>query len=202
MKLTLVITSCFFTLSLLSQVPSIDFGKNSKTTLYGGIDNYVKIKLTPTKDFKVSCYNCDTIYLSKKADTYVIKPTIHTTRTNIYITSSSIPSINYGSKEFVNIPIPNPTLFFGSTRNGNKSNLKRTNLSAKYSSYMNLNVQFEVIQWKLFIGKKTFEGTEEDITDDIKSYLKKKKKLKAFSIIAIVKTPGGIKRKIAGVYTL
>lgn len=180
---------------------NIEVGENQ--ILYRDIENtlYINSNLS-SEEYKVVLINCDSINQIIPNHQYVVIPGRGRVLT-IEILDAKDSSIVHFSKAIKIEYLPDPELFYGISINGSKINPSAGHLFAKYPPSFNLlslNHSFEVTSWKIIIGNKILEGNGSTITDEVKNELAKNKDAEFLSVLAIVKGPDGISRKIGGVY--
>ena len=98
--------------------------------------------------------------------------------------------------------LPDPVLFYGSVKSGNKCTPEAAAFFAKYPPQMNLTAEFEIAKWNISIGDESFEGEGKTISIEAQEYLKSIEGNATFSVIAIVKGQDGISRRIGGAFSL
>lgn len=157
--------------------------------LYFGYPNKVLFSTNETPE----CTECDTIYPTGELNEYIVKPG-----------KEKAMTINFSNGQEVSFRasyLPNPTLFFGMTLNGNKASRGASSLRARYGPEMNLYGKFEVLNWRFTAGEKTFEGSGSKLSDEVKAHLKSFKGIEFISILTQVEGPDGIIRNIGGAYS-
>ncbi|MFT6503994.1 MAG: hypothetical protein ACJASQ_004134 [Crocinitomicaceae bacterium] len=173
---------------------------NDRQVLYRGIENTVTVNIDPAADeYHVECHFCASFETKEIPFTYALKP--GRGRSISIIVNCKNSSTEVMSKyKFPVKNLPFPVLFFGDTRNGRVCDLNAIGISAKYPSEMHLNLESKIEKWKLYSEELIFEGTGSELTEEAKTHLKMLKGEGAISIIAVVRGPDGIGRRVGGVY--
>jgi len=184
-------------------VCTIELGENQ--LMYRNIENLVTINsnLSPT-DFKIVFKNCDSIRQIESKKQFSIIPGRGRVAT-VNLIDSQDSSIVYYSKTLKIEYLPNPELFYGMSINGSKITPSTGHLFAKYPpshNLLSLNDSFEILNWKIIIEDKVFEGDGNSISEDVKKELKENNNTEFISVLAVVEGPDGLVRKIGGVYNM
>ncbi len=171
MKLITILIFLILVFYSYSQDTVVSLTTQSTQVMYWNIENSIEFTIAPSSlDYQVNCTNCDTFFVSKQTNTYLA--TVGKGRyTEFVISSLEKPSVVYSKKRIQNNYIPNPTLYFGSAMNGTKCSKFSTLISAKYTSKMNLNYNFEVQRWVLYINDKKYSGDGNKLTAEAQNYL-------------------------------
>lgn len=181
----------------------IEVGENQ--ILYRNIENTVTINSNlSSEEYKIVLKYCDSVRQLISNRQYSVIPGKGRI-IEIEIIDSKDSSQIFYTKQLKIEYLPNPELFYGISINGSKIDPSTGHLFAKYPpSYnlLNLNHSFEITSWKIIIGDKIFEGEGRTITKEVKNELTKNKSAEYLSVLAVIKGPDGIARKIGGVYNI
>ncbi len=181
----------------------ISVGENQ--IIYRNIEN----KVTVNSNFSSNAYRvvfkyCDSVRELIPNQEYSVIPG-NGRIIEIEIIDSKDSNNVFYAKQFKIDYLPDPQLFYGISVNGSKIDLLATKLTAKYTPSFNISdpdTSFEVIRWQISIGNSTFEGNGPEISEEVKDTLAKNKKAQILSVLAVVKGPDGVARKIEGVYEI
>jgi len=156
--------------------------------LYRGYKNEIEIGFRSGCELnvKVVCPSCDTIY--KIYDNrYVITPGVSR---DAWVEAYEIKENgNYElvcRKEFKVSNIPDPIIYIGTSLKETPVLKYTTMIFTKNSDDSWINSKFKVIDWKLFIGKKTYSGSENIISEESQKKLQKLKDGKRIKLIVNV----------------
>lgn len=182
---------------------NIKIGKNQ--LLYRNIENTLNISTNlPMEDYKVVLKNCDStnqIIAKKQCNVVPGKGRVMV----IEIIDSKDSNIVHYTEKLKIENLPNPELFYGVSINGSKIDPSVGILFAKYPppyNLLSLNHSFQITSWKIIIENKIFQGEGRKITEEVKNEIIKNKDAEFLSILAIVKGPDGLARKIGAVYRI
>jgi hypothetical protein len=168
--------------------------------LYRNVSNTVNI-CTLGDEYVVECPLCESFEKGELTDTYVLMPG-RGRITNVLVKKKKSESEIISTLTFKTDNLPYPVLYYGKTRNSRKCNVENGQIFGIYPPEMNLNLNSNIERWELYAGDKKFEGIGNSISDEAIDFLKSSDKPEAFSIIAVVRGPDGIGRKISGVFSL
>lgn len=191
--------------SSLAQNTVFSIETSEEQVLYRNIENVVTIQsnLSPD-DYKIVFKNCDVSKNITPEHQFVLTPG-KGRASSIDIIDAKDSTRLYFSKTFKVDYLPNPELYYGIANNGTKINPNAGHLFVKYPPSYNLSVlsnSFEIISWKISLGNKIFEGKGHVITEEVKKELIEIKDVQLVSILALVKGPDGLTRKIGATYSL
>lgn len=116
--------------------------------LYRGYNNVVNITASGYPSEGISVTNGST---SKTGSGYIVKPgkgnttAISVIGKDINGNSVSLKSIDYRVED-----LPDPILFWGGSKSGDKGNKSSTIIEAKYGPEIPLNANFKILSWKFF----------------------------------------------------
>lgn len=192
----------FFTIafSAFSQESDFNVSMLEHQAVYRGLINQIEINTTEdTSSFIVRCPNCITFEKGSEMYTYNVHPgkgkyveILITRKDSTMIHSHKIPVLY----------LPNPVLFYGAVKSGNKCTPEAAVFFAKYPPQMNLTAEFEVVKWNVSIGNESFAGEGKTLSKEAQEHLKSIEGNVTFSVLAIVKGQDGINRKIGGAFSL
>lgn len=109
------------------------------------------------------------------------------------------------SQKFRCSNLPDPELYWGGSKNGDKGNRGETKLFAKYGPEIPLNATFNIVDWEVSIpGAQGAppKGTGSNISAAASSLIRQAKPGMMVSFICHVVGPDGIRRKRAGAFKL
>lgn len=112
---------------------------------------------------------------------------------------------NLLSQKFRCSNLPDPELYWGGSKNGEKGNRAETKLFAKYGPEIPLNAAFNIVDWEVSIpGAQGAppRGTGSNLTPQASGLIKQAKPGMMVSFICNVVGPDGIRRKRAGAFKL
>lgn len=171
---------------------------------YRNIRNTLKINtLLPTEKYEVVLRNCDSIIPILPKQEYSFIPGNGRMVIVELVDPTDLNRVLY--TEMIKIEyLPNPELFYGGSINGSKISPSAGRIFAKYPPSYNLpdaQFPFEIIRWTIMIGDLTFEGDGNAITEEVKQELVNCN-TGFLSMLAVVKGPDGVLRKVGGVYNI
>ena len=182
-----------------SEESTISIFRPDSRVLYRNVIN--EITITPlAADQIVECPYCDTIYKGEIANQYFLKPG-RGRMTEVIIREISTSKVL--EKHTLTVThLPDPTLFYGITKNGGKCSKQTQHIFAKYPPEVNLDVNSAVMKWEIHIDAHTFTGDGNTLSEELLTFLKNYAGDGVISVIAFVLTADGIQRKIGGVFSL
>ncbi len=171
--------------------------------LYKGYDNKVE---GVASGYDQTVLNGNGVSLTKSGNGYIGRVTGTGKTATISISgknSVTNKTVSLGTFTFRVMNMPNPSLFFGATEEGNKASKAETRLFAKYSNSP-LNATFQVLEWELIVSgaPRPAKGTGNTLNADGISLLKQAKPGSQISFMTKVVGPDKIVRKKGGVFTI
>jgi hypothetical protein len=106
-----------------------------------------------------------------------------------------------GIHQFRIANLPDPTLYWGTTENKGKANIKEKRLLVKYPQEIPMSAIFSVESWKLIVENDTISGSGPNLTQ-AEELLKKVQKELSIEIETTVIGSDGIKRVLKGTWTV
>jgi len=171
--------------------------------LYRGYDNKVSAVASGYDQTNVTGAG---VTLSKSGDGWVAKPGSAKTCTITVAGKSSVTnkSVNLGTFTFRVSNLPDPELYWGGAKNGDKGSKAERKLFAKYPPEIPLNAAFKVVDWECQVpGAQGAppKGSGADISS-ASGLIAAVKPGMNVSFICTVVGPDGIRRKKAGAWKL
>jgi hypothetical protein len=162
------------TLILFLICSSLSFGQNDPigaiehtdfNILYRGYSNQLAVAVTNNQGGEVilTCSNCDTIYPTHK-NNYIIKPGNRKTAL-LKISIIQGDSVRVVKEvEYRVSQLPNPTLFWGAVKSGQRALVWSRLILAKYTAEIPLKADFHVKKWKMTINGESCDGTGSNLS--------------------------------------
>lgn len=173
---------------------------SDRQVLFRSVENKITLKLDPTiEEYVVECPLCNSFEAGEEPYTYVLIPG-RGKYTSIVVKSRSLSLEVISKFRMATKNLPCPVLFFGDIRNGRKCTLDSKTISARYTSEMNIDLESKIETWELHVKDKSFNGQGNELTEEAQIYLSELTDTGIVSIIALVRGPDGIGRRIGGVY--
>jgi hypothetical protein len=171
--------------------------------LYIGYDNKVEAVASGYDQTNVSGQG---VSLIKSGKGWIAKPAPGKSCTITVSGKSSVTnkSVNLGSFPFRVMRLPDPELYWGAVKNGERGSKSETNLFAKYPPEIPLNATFRIVDWECQVpGAQGAppKGTGNSIAS-ASGLIKAAKPGMNVSFICTVVGPDGVKRKKAGAFKL
>lgn len=170
--------------------------------LYRGYNNIVNITASGYPSGDLSVTNATK---SKKGEGYVVKPGKGKTST-LTVMGKTVDgkSVRLKSLDFRVQNLPDPSLFWGGKKSGDKGNKNSALLQAKYGDGIPLKAEFKIIKWKFLApGLKGAPPTGAGGSiGSVSSLIRAVKPGTGISFVCDVKGPDGIVRKVGGSWTL
>ena len=172
--------------------------------LYIGYDN--KVDAVASGYDQTALSSSGNLRLTKNAKGWIGKPSGGKTCTISVSGKSSITnkSVNLGTFTFRVSRLPDPELYWGGTKSGEKANKSETKLFAKYPPEIPLNAQFRIVSWECAVPGalgKAPTGTGGDISA-AGNLIRAAKPGMNVSFMCNVVGPDGVQRKKGGVFKL
>jgi hypothetical protein len=140
---------------------------------------------------------------SGKKYSYVINPGEGTT-CNLYAikkTKKQIDTVGY--RFFRVLPLPEPTLYLGSSAPGEKFHKSTIRLFCKYSAEIPIvDIKFDIVSWEFSHNDKLITGVSNEFSAEVLNYIAEIPSGESINIMATVKQPNGKTKRISGTYTL
>jgi hypothetical protein len=198
--LLLTLSILFSSLSIGQVVVEV---QNNSIILYRGYDN--KCVIAPIEsEFDELIVDNGTIEKSASGDkySYIINPGEGRT-CGLYAikkTKKQIDTVDF--RYFLVRALPEPTLYFGDKAPGEKVNKYTDVIICKYSDDISIvGVTFEIVSWEFSYNEKLITGVSNKLSSDVMSCIADIPSGESMSIVATVKNPDGITKKVAGTYT-
>jgi len=171
--------------------------------LYRGYDNKVEAVASGYDQTNITGSN---VTLSKSGTGWIGKPGAGKTATITVSGKSSVSnkSVNLGTFEFRVSNLPDPELYWGGAKNGEKGSKVEKKLFAKYPPEIPLNATFKVVDWECQVpGAQGAppKGNGSDISS-ASGLISAVKPGMNVSFICNVVGPDGVRRKKAGAWKL
>lgn len=171
--------------------------------LYRGYDNKVS---AVASGYDQTNINGAGVTLSKSGDGWIAKPGSAKTCTITVSGKSSVTnkSVNLGTFTFRVSNLPDPELYWGGAKNGDKGSKAERKLFAKYPPEIPLNAAFKVVDWECQVpGAQGAppKGSGSDISS-ASGLIAAVKPGMNVSFICTVVGPDGVRRKKAGAWKL
>lgn len=114
-------------------------------------------------------------------------------------------TVSLGSFTFRVSNLPDPELYFGAAKSGDKASRAETKLFSKYPPEIPLNATFRIVSWELVIPGNPGappKGAGDVLNGAAASLLKQAKPGTAITFFTEVVGPDGVKRKKTGAFTI
>jgi hypothetical protein len=172
--------------------------------LYIGYDNKVEAVASGYDQTLVSGQG---VNLIKSGNGWIGKPSPGKTATITVQGKSSVTNktVSLGSFPFRVMRLPDPSLYWGAAKDGEKGSRSETRLFAKYPPEIPLNASFTIKSWELSIPGAPGappRGTGNTLDGSAISLLKQAKPGAVIGFMTTVVGPDGIVRKKGGAFTL
>jgi hypothetical protein len=172
--------------------------------LYIGYDNKVEAVASGYDQTLVSGQG---VNLIKSGNGWIGKPSPGKTATITVQGKSSVTNktVSLGSFPFRVMRLPDPSLYWGAAKDGEKGSRAETRLFAKYPPEIPLNASFTIKSWELSIPGAPGappKGTGNTLDGAAISLLKQAKPGSVIGFMTTVVGPDGIVRKKGGAFTL
>jgi hypothetical protein len=172
--------------------------------LYIGYDNKVEAVASGYDQTLVSGQG---VNLIKSGNGWIGKPSPGKTATITVQGKSSVTNktVSLGSFPFRVMRLPDPSLYWGAAKDGEKGSRSETRLFAKYPPEIPLNASFTIKSWELSIPGAPGappKGTGNTLDGAAISLLKQAKPGAVIGFMTTVVGPDGIVRKKGGAFTL
>lgn len=171
--------------------------------LYRSYKNRVKFAISNDKgcEMNIICQNCEIEKSEVFENSYYVIPG---SKSRAYIELQLLDedsTVVYSHQtEFRVRNLPNPTIYWGPSKNGSKGTLHSKVLLAKYPPEVPLNSIYQVRSWTMYIdGEENISGEGSNIGTAVE-YLKTLEGEKQISFMVNVVGPDGITRQIYASY--
>lgn len=207
-KITALVAIIFIIGKVYSQGPI--FGYDQGNILYRGYKNKVEFGTSDGRPFEIFIEDgkliSDTIVNEQReTDSIVYYLMPYGLKTTKVLFLNPITKEPFDTIVFNILSIPDPSLYWGVAKDGEKGSRSATGLFAKYPPEIYLNASFRITTWELYIpgaaGPPIF-GAGNTLDETAMSSLRLAKPGSSISLITTVAGPDGIQRKIAGVFVL
>lgn len=199
---SLIVLFSLISISSFAQEPNAAIELKEMNVLYRGYSSKIEVAVSNSVDsnLRLSCANCDTLY-RLNSNQYVIKPS-KALKTSIRVNLKSgdstklIEQIDYKVRA-----MPDPVLFWGSSKDGNKASKASRLLQAKYTPEIPLQASFRIIKWTITLKEESVSGIGGNLSKAgplINSATEGD--LIIFRVVA--RGPDGIDRNLAAVYSI
>jgi gliding motility-associated protein GldM len=114
-------------------------------------------------------------------------------------------TVSLGSFKFRVMSLPDPELYFGASKSGERGSKNETNLFAKYPPEIPLNAAFKLLSWELIVPGNPGappRGAGSKLTPDASKLLRQARPGSVITFITTVRGPDNIVRKKAGSYPI
>lgn len=170
--------------------------------LYRGYNNMVNITASGYPSGDLSVTNATK---SKSGDGFIVKPGKGKTST-LTVMGKTVDgkSVKLKSLDFRVQNLPDPSLFWGGKKSGDKGNKNSALLQAKYGDGIPLKAEFTILKWKFLApGLKGAPPTGAGGSiGSVSSLIRAVQAGTGISFVCDVKGPDGIVRKVGGSWTL
>ena len=147
-------------LSLFCFIPSLCFGQivdaaiemEELNVLYRGYPNKLHVVVSNSEGKKISLTSNELSISPIEDFYYIVKPisSARTAKINVLLIGETdttlVRSIDYRISN-----LPKPTLYWGSSKDGEHANIKEKKIFIKYPPEITLNASFKIINWELAI---------------------------------------------------
>jgi hypothetical protein len=190
MKKLAFIGAVMVSLTSFSQDVFIE-NEDQNKILFRGFENHIKIG-SELEDFTIEAVNCEVTQTAGKNYLVKVNSNARTAMINFLSNGKIIDS-----ETFVVQNLPSPDLFWGEHVSG--STLPQGNdLAVKYTPGISLRSNFEVVSWSCELDGKEFNGQGNTLSTEFIEQTGRSASGDKITIIANVKGPDGIVRKISG----
>lgn len=147
------------------------------------------------------------VSITKSANAYIVKPTGSGREATLSVSGKSTATgktANLKTVKYRVSNLPDPELYWGATKSGEKGNRNETKLFAKYPPEIPLNAVFNIVDWECTIPGAPGappRGTGGNI-GAATALIKQAKPGMNVSFICTVIGPDGIRRKKGGTFKL
>jgi hypothetical protein len=186
---------------LSAQTPIAAIESPELNILYRGYPNKL-IPAVTNNDSAEVLIKGDDVFIEKFDDYYIVKPTSAGRSVSLYVVlekngiQDTIRKLKYRVYN-----IPDPILYWGTSKNSEKANIRHQKIFAKYPPEIALSAQFTIESWSIKYKNLEVSGKGNDLSSAEK-FLKKIKKETTIEIITIVMGIDGVRRKIKGSWTV
>lgn len=176
---------------------------SSMNTVYLGYDNVLTIGSNNGKrNFRISTINCSLTPLDS-AYSYNLRPDYTAEKKCSLIFVDTLTNQEINRVVFNVYSLPDPELYWGGARNGEKAFRAETMVFCKYPPEIPIYARFWVLDIELLHPDGTSVKVEgAAFNDEAKSLVRDLKTGESLTILAYVVGPDGVRRKKAGKWTL
>ena len=166
--------------------------------LFRGYRNKILPSVTNNNGLPIALegINCSISRLDS-SDYIIVKPgrgKMSTIILNLIRNDSLIP---IKSVEYRVANLPDPSLYWGKAKSGDKVSLSARKIEVKYMDGIALDANFKVIKWTIYYNDKSIRGIGTDLSS-ADEFLNSLERSGSISITATVRGPDGIARQIGG----
>lgn len=171
--------------------------------LYRGYDN--KVNATAS-GYATTVLTPSGASVTKSGEGYIVRPSAGRTATlTVSGKTSDGKTVQLKKMTYRVANLPDPTMYWGSARNGSKGARSAGIVQAKYGDDIPLKATFQIIDWKCFAANMRGappSGRGNTLTQQARTLINAAPAGTAISFTARIKDPAGRIRNIAGSYTL
>lgn len=156
---SIIILFSILSISCFGQGPEVAIELTEMNALYRGYSSSIEVAVSNSNssDVTLTCSNCDTLY-KVNSNQYIIRPgkekeTIVSVFAQNGDNTELVKTVKYKA-----INLPDPTIFFGSAKNGCKASKSSRLIQAKYTSEIPIQASFVIIKWSAHINEKSTQG--------------------------------------------
>ncbi|MFT5778238.1 MAG: gliding motility-associated protein GldM [Crocinitomicaceae bacterium] len=170
--------------------------------LYRGYDN--KVNATAS-GFPQTILTGQNVSLTQSEGLYIAKP--QGSGKTAYMTVSGRTAdgrtVALKKVKYRVLNLPDPTMYWGGTKNGGKASPTASNIFANYGKSALIDAKFTILSWEVFIAgtDRSVKGTSNNVTG-AHPFFRAAKKGTTVTYKCWVRGPSGIKRIITGVFTI
>lgn len=172
-------------------------------TVYLGHDNVLTIgSINGKRNFRISAINCSLTPLDS-ASKYILRPGSTPERKCSLIFEDTLTNQEINRVVFNVHSLPDPELYWGAARNGEKALRWENKLFCKYPPEIPINAVFWVIEMELLHPDGTSVTVEgATFNEEAKNLIRDLKTGESLTILTWVVGPDGVRRKKAGKWKL
>ena len=184
-----------------SSTPSGAIEQPESNILFRGYDNKVVAAVNNNGNLPVvlTGENC-TISIHESGEYFVVRPDGGKSKAYVMLNLIDNDSlIQIKKSEYRILSLPDPIMYWGKIKSGEKGNPKARTLEVRYLDGMAINPKFEIMEWVVLHENKKMHGTGGDLTpaESIFIHLVKHSTVE---IVAKVKAPDGRVWQVNGIW--
>lgn len=167
--------------------------------LYRGYSNKVRATASGFEQTELTASGAS---LTKTGDEYKVVPggSGKTVQLTVIGKSSDGKRVILKRMDYRVLNLPDPTLFWGASKNGGRIPAGDFRLFAKYGNEIPLNAKFDLISWELSNGDRSLKGNGNDLTS-AQQFIRAVPVGKQITVVTWIRDPTGVRRMLNGVFT-